>query len=399
MVRQDPGDYVYPVDSNVAPASKLNAITTRSLHLDVKIDAVGNALDTLDVTWDNPIETPVGKPYRELPTLEDLDILGMYFRLLAPERSRVEDVSGGSLVELTAPAVVDEEAGRAVIGAYTMVPPGKTTLRYVWTSPYAADVDEHGRGLPPHHPEAAGAPARAADRHDPRPGRLPDRLRERGPPGIGRRRDPDHDLQPGRGAGPPLRRDRHAGRRSGATRSSAGLYILATTARGSRPMELRHQLGVLRSWAWLIVVSVLLAGAAAFVVSNALPKVYEGKATLVVGQGTQASNPDYNQLLASQRLSQTYAKLATAGPLLQKVIDKNGLGITPDEFEKRIVAQAPTDLNLLYLTVQDGDPTRAATLANSLANEMVADSPALAGAALPDVRRACHHRSAAPEGH
>ena len=144
VVRQDPGDYVYPVDSNVAPASKLNAITTRSLHLDVKIDAVGNALDTLDVTWDNPIDTPVGKPYRELPTLEDLDILGMYFRLLAPERSRVEDVSGGSLVELTAPAVVDEEAGRAVIGAYTMVPPGKTKLRYVWTSPYASDVDETG---------------------------------------------------------------------------------------------------------------------------------------------------------------------------------------------------------------------------------------------------------------
>ena len=144
-------------------------------------------------------------------------------------------------------------------------------------------------------------------------------------------------------------------------------------------MELRQQLGVLRSWAWLIVVSVLLAGAAAFLVSNALPKVYEGKATLVVGQGTQATNPDYNQLLASQRLSQTYAKLATAGPLLQKVIDKNGLGITPDEFEKRIVAQAPTDSNLVYLTVQDGDPTRAATLANSLANEMVADSPAVAG--------------------
>ena len=144
-------------------------------------------------------------------------------------------------------------------------------------------------------------------------------------------------------------------------------------------MELRQQLGVLRSWAWLIVLSVLLAGAAAFAVSNALPKVYEGKATLVVGPGTQTSNPDYNQVLTSLRLSQTYARLATAGPLLQKVIDKNGLPITPDVFEKRIVAQAPTDLDLLYLTVQDSDPTQAATLANSLANEMVADSPARAG--------------------
>ncbi len=28
-IRTDPGDYVYPVDSNVAPASKLNAVTDR----------------------------------------------------------------------------------------------------------------------------------------------------------------------------------------------------------------------------------------------------------------------------------------------------------------------------------------------------------------------------------
>lgn len=143
-VRQDPGDYVYPVDSNVAPASKLNALTIRSLKLDVEIDALGNARNTLAVTWQNRIQTADGKPYRELPMVGDARILGMYFRLLAPERSRVESVSGGSFARLTAPAVVAEEAGRTVIGAYLMVPPGMTSLRYGWTSPYAADADETG---------------------------------------------------------------------------------------------------------------------------------------------------------------------------------------------------------------------------------------------------------------
>lgn len=143
-VRQDPGDYVYPVDSNVAPASKLNAVTIRLLKLDVEIDAVGNARNTLAVTWQNRILTADGKPYRDLPTLEERRILGMYFRLLAPERSRVESVSGGSFARLTAPAVVGEEAGRTVIGTYLMVPPGMASLRYVWISPYAADADETG---------------------------------------------------------------------------------------------------------------------------------------------------------------------------------------------------------------------------------------------------------------
>jgi polysaccharide biosynthesis transport protein len=144
-------------------------------------------------------------------------------------------------------------------------------------------------------------------------------------------------------------------------------------------MEFRQQVGVLRRWSWLLVASVLLAAGAAYLVSSSLPKVYEGKVTLIVGQSTQASNPDLNQLLASQRLSQTYADLATTSPLLQQVIAKNSLGITPDDFRKRIVADAPRESTLVHLTVQDGDPARAATLANSLAAEMIAASPAIAG--------------------
>ena len=37
-----------------------------------------------------------------------------------------------------------EEAGRTVIGTYLMVPPGLTDLRYVWSSPDVADIDETG---------------------------------------------------------------------------------------------------------------------------------------------------------------------------------------------------------------------------------------------------------------
>ncbi|MHB8399785.1 MAG: polysaccharide biosynthesis tyrosine autokinase, partial [Candidatus Limnocylindrales bacterium] len=144
-------------------------------------------------------------------------------------------------------------------------------------------------------------------------------------------------------------------------------------------MELRHQLAVLRSWFWLLVASALLAGGAAYLVSSSLPKVYEGNVTLIVGQSLQAANPDINSLLASQRLSQTYASLATTTPLLQQVIDKEHLGITPTDFIKRVSATAATDSTLVHLTVQDGDPVRAAALANDLAAALIAASPAIAG--------------------
>jgi len=144
-------------------------------------------------------------------------------------------------------------------------------------------------------------------------------------------------------------------------------------------MELRRQIAVLRGSFWLLVASILLAGGAAYLVSSTLPKVYEARVTLIVGQSTQAANPDLNQLLASQRLSQTYADLATTTPLLDQVITKNNLNVTPDVFRKLIVADAPRDSTLVHLTVSDGDPGRAATIANSLATEMIAASPSIAG--------------------
>ena len=143
-VRQDPGDYLYPVDANVAPVSKLNIVTTRSLDLSVQIDAVGNARDTLAVSWQNRIESADGVPYRALPEVGQLRILGMYFRALVADRSRVEAVSGGSYARLSYPAVVESEAGREAIGTYLKVPPGRTGLSYTWTSPYAANTDGAG---------------------------------------------------------------------------------------------------------------------------------------------------------------------------------------------------------------------------------------------------------------
>lgn len=142
-VRQDPGDYLYPVDSNVAPATKLDYWTARTLDLSVQIDAVGNARDTLTVTWDNHVEKPIGATYRAMTNVGDR-ILGMYFRALVPERSRIEAVSGGGLAPVTDPAVVETEAGRMVIGTYLKIAPGPATLRYTWTSPYAADATPDG---------------------------------------------------------------------------------------------------------------------------------------------------------------------------------------------------------------------------------------------------------------
>lgn len=144
-------------------------------------------------------------------------------------------------------------------------------------------------------------------------------------------------------------------------------------------MDFRRQIAIIRAWFPLLVASVVLAVGAAFLVSSQLPKTYEAKATLIVGQSLSAVNTDYNQLLVSQRLSTTYASVATKRPILDSVITQLGLNLTPDDLSKRVSADASLDSTLLTITAQDGDPSRAAAIANALAEQLIAASPAIQG--------------------
>jgi polysaccharide biosynthesis transport protein len=144
-------------------------------------------------------------------------------------------------------------------------------------------------------------------------------------------------------------------------------------------MDLRRQGQVIRSWLWLLIASLFLAGGAAYLVSSSLPKVYEANVTLLVGQSSSSSTPNYNDLLASQRISQTYADLATTGTILAQVIANAGLGLTTDEFRGRVKANASSQSTLVTVTVQDGDPARAATLANAIGDQLIAASDSVYG--------------------
>ncbi len=128
-----------------------------------------------------------------------------------------------------------------------------------------------------------------------------------------------------------------------------------------------------------MVVAALLAGTAAFVVSNLQQKVYEAKATLIVGQALSAANPDYTQFLVAQNLSATYAAIAKTRPRLESVIEDLGLETTPSELETRVAVDSPRDSTLLSITAQDTVPARAAAIANALAEQLIAVSPQIQG--------------------
>lgn len=129
-----PGDFLYVVDANVAPASKLNAVTQRRTELDIALDPAGTATHNARITWQNDIEESAATPYRALREVGAQRLLGNYVRVLVPAGSVLDSVAGGSFGRITGPEELGDEAGRMVFGNYLAIPPGSSSLVYRWTS-------------------------------------------------------------------------------------------------------------------------------------------------------------------------------------------------------------------------------------------------------------------------
>jgi succinoglycan biosynthesis transport protein ExoP len=140
-------------------------------------------------------------------------------------------------------------------------------------------------------------------------------------------------------------------------------------------VPLRHHLSVLRASSWLIVLSVVVAMIVALVVSLQLPRTYESRATLYVGQTLDDPGLDYSGLLASQILAQTYAELASTRPVLQAVIAELDLEVTAEDLKNTVSTEVPLEGTLLEIAVRDGDPEAAADIANAIAGQLLEKGP------------------------
>jgi succinoglycan biosynthesis transport protein ExoP len=136
--------------------------------------------------------------------------------------------------------------------------------------------------------------------------------------------------------------------------------------------DIREYFYLLWSWAWLIVLVGVLAGATAYFVSRRTTPIYEASTWLLVSAPSTISGVDPTALVGSQSMSSTYAKMLMNRPVLQGVIDQLKLQTTPEELKKSISVNVVTDTELLTITVVDPDPSRAADIANAMASVFAA---------------------------
>jgi non-specific protein-tyrosine kinase len=144
-------------------------------------------------------------------------------------------------------------------------------------------------------------------------------------------------------------------------------------------MDVRRILALVVRRAPIVIACTLVAAIIALGATSFQSKVYEAKATLIVGQSLSGVNPDYTQLLASQSLATTYATVATTRPNAEAVVEKLGLTETADALLKHVSADSPFESTIVNISASDGDPTRAAAIANAFADALIAASPAVSG--------------------
>ena len=127
-----------------------------------------------------------------------------------------------------------------------------------------------------------------------------------------------------------------------------------------------------RRWSWLVLLGMLLASVASYVVSSRSPRVYEATAKLLVaaGPGT-VGGADYNQLLAAERVTRTYAELLRTRPVVEAALQTAGLDLSYDAALRFLDAKPVKDTQLLQLSARAIDPQVAARLANTWAEVFV----------------------------
>jgi len=135
-------------------------------------------------------------------------------------------------------------------------------------------------------------------------------------------------------------------------------------------MELRDLFEIVRKRLGLIVlitvVSLLISAVVSFFL---LDEVYETSTTLMVGkiQNNQTNTIEYNDILANQKLVNTYSEIAKSDRVLDKVIEKLQLQLRPSNLRQKISVASVKETEIIRITVEDTDPGFATDLANAIA--------------------------------
>ncbi len=138
-IREDAGDYLQVVESNVVPTSKYNLVVHRSAVFEAAIQPDGAVENRLQLTWQNDAAMP-GEPYASLrsDSTSQAGLYGAFVRVLTPANSVLVEASGNSGGPISGIESEDPEGSRLAFANYLLIAPGPAEFTYAWDVPGVA---------------------------------------------------------------------------------------------------------------------------------------------------------------------------------------------------------------------------------------------------------------------
>jgi len=133
-------------------------------------------------------------------------------------------------------------------------------------------------------------------------------------------------------------------------------------------VQLRQYAFIVWRWLWLVVLGTALASGAAYFANRRMTPVYTATATIRINlKSADASSMDYNSVILSEELLQTYSELLRMPDVLDPAGARLSWPMTGEELAGRVQVKSVRNTQLLDVTVQDTDPALAAESANAIA--------------------------------
>ena len=133
--------------------------------------------------------------------------------------------------------------------------------------------------------------------------------------------------------------------------------------------DFHHGIAIFLRWLWLIVLSAVIFGCAAFFISRSMTPIYQASTLVLINEAQNNQAADYNAILTSERQAKMYAKMMTTRSVLEAVIERLNLKASVKDLQEAIVAQPVQDTQLIQIEVEDANPSLAALIANTLVAE------------------------------
>ncbi len=139
-------------------------------------------------------------------------------------------------------------------------------------------------------------------------------------------------------------------------------------------MELKLILQMIRRWAWLLTIGLLVGGGIGYVLNLYQTPEYTARAKILVMEPVRNSSASSSSTLkANKEMADTYLELLFTQPILDAASQKVGATLRPSMIRAARVGET----GLLEVVVRDTDAERAALMANTLVQVLIEQNEAL----------------------